>query len=183
MIRMFAVTLTLLLILPACDRRRPRQPERRPGEEGAAVSALFRRPPLPTLASPEPPPEAARRQYRAALAEGRALLARGHLGPAHAAFRRALAAVPGDPVALSELGWVAYRQGRLAEAEEATRRSLARARPEDRGVRAASLYNLGQIQRRRGDLRAAAESFQQSLRARDHRTVRAALARLSLDRK
>ena len=57
---------------------------------------------------------------------GIALAAQGRDADAEAAFRRALAAEPGHPVALAELAIVLRRQGRLDAAEEAYRAALAR---------------------------------------------------------
>src|SRR5689334_12066582 len=91
-------------------------------------------------APPAPLAPEARKRYREALARGRAASKKGDHAAAVAAFDEALAAAPGDPRALSELGWAAFRAGDLARALRATQESIAGA--QDPSVRAASLYNL-----------------------------------------
>jgi len=77
------------------------------------------------------------RAYARALHRGRKLADAGNYDGAIAAFREALAALPGDARALSELGWVAFKKGDLALADDATEKSIAAAT--DGKLRAASL--------------------------------------------
>ncbi|HUS64537.1 MAG TPA: tetratricopeptide repeat protein [Kofleriaceae bacterium] len=128
----------------------------------------------PASLSPE-----ARTRYREALARGRAASKKGAHAAAVAAFDEALAAAPGDPRALSELGWAAFHAGDLARALRATQESIAGA--QDPAVRAASLYNLGRIfEARRQPLRAA-DAYRDSLALRENATVRARLLTLAPD--
>jgi hypothetical protein len=114
--------------------------------------------------------------YSTQLKLGRARMRGGDAKGAIAAFRAALAALPKDAVALSELGAAALQAGDAALAEESTRASVAAAeRPE---LKAASLYNLGRICEKKGDRAAAIDAYRQSLSARPNATVWRALAAL-----
>jgi hypothetical protein len=111
--------------------------------------------------------------YAVALQRGRKLAAAGDYPAAIAALQRALAAVPDDARALSELGWVAFKHGDLALADDATERSIAAAR--EPRLRAASLYNRGRIAEARGDRDRAADAYRASLELRPNETVAARL--------
>jgi hypothetical protein len=128
----------------------------------------------PASLSPE-----ARRRLRDALVRGRAASTKGDHAAAVAAFDDALAAAPGDPRALSELGWAALRAGDLARALRATQESIAGA--QDPTVRAASLYNLGRIFEARKQPLRAADAYRDSLALRENATVRARLLTLAPD--
>jgi hypothetical protein len=126
-----------------------------------------------------PPADAAASRapaYRAALLEGRDRAGQGDWAGAVAAFERARAAVPGDAVAASELGWALFHRGELASAEQATLASIARASAPR--LKAASLYNLGRIREAQGDAPSAADAYRTSLALRPSETVRTRLAAL-----
>jgi hypothetical protein len=171
-----AVAFLVLLALGACGSRKPA-----PGD--AAASPLAGED-AAAPADAAPPRAAARaitadekRRYRAALRRGRALAKQGDHAAAIAAFDEALAAVPDDARALSELGWAAFRAGELARAREATERSIGAAG--DPSLRAASIYNLGRIHEAEGRAGQAIEEYRRSLALRPHAIVRDRL--LSLD--
>lgn len=113
--------------------------------------------------------------YRRALKEGRSKAAAGDQAGAVAAFREALAAVPDDPAALSELGLAALHQKDYKTAEQATRQAIARigepALDDKARLRAASLYNLGLILEERGDRLPAIEAYVASLKTNPNQTV------------
>src|SRR4051794_12480782 len=71
---------------------------------------------------PVRPEKAARQKYRAALEQGRKLSKQGKEAEAIESFKAALAAVPDDSAALSELGLSAHHLKDYAQAETATRK-------------------------------------------------------------
>ncbi len=110
------------------------------------------------------------------LAKGRQLANHKKYAAAVAVFEAALKDAPDDPTLASEAGFAAYLAKDYAKAETLTRKSLAgQGTP---SIRGASLYNLGLIREARGDKQGAIEAYKQSLAARPHRVVRAALAKL-----
>lgn len=155
----------------------------------------------PTPTAPGVAPPAARggvRRYRDSLERGRSLASQGELPAAAAALREALAVRPDDPVVLSELGLVAYRQRDLALAAELTRKALALARGNHWDcvsplrsdgsciayagkVRAASLFNLGLILEASDDRRGAIDAYARSLGEDCNRGVREHLIKLDGD--
>jgi len=115
-------------------------------------------------------------RYRAALKRGQSAYSNNDYQAAIAAFNEALAAIPGDARALSELGLAAYRKQDFAAAEASLRRSIAAAGDHD--VKGASLYNLGRVLEDRGDKPGAIDAYRQSLGERPNATVRERLAGL-----
>ncbi|HEY1812332.1 MAG TPA: hypothetical protein VGG74_08230 [Kofleriaceae bacterium] len=91
-------------------------------------------------------------------------------------FEAALAAIPADQRALSELGFSAMNAGDFAKArradEEAVRVAI------DKNLRAASLYNLGLVQEKSADVDGARASFAASLALRPNKTVEQEVAKL-----
>lgn len=126
------------------------------------------------------------KQFATLLNQGRQLERANKLADATKALTECLTLVPDDPSALSELGYVQFRAGDLAQAEATTRKAIARA---DRAeLRAASLYNLALILQARdaqkgskgdkADKAGAIAALEQSLRLRANPAVSAALAKL-----
>jgi tetratricopeptide (TPR) repeat protein len=115
--------------------------------------------------------------YNTSLREGRRLARRGDWAAAMKAFEAALVATPDDAVALSELGFAAFKAGKLDVAKRETRRAVDQAR--EPNVKAASLYNLGRIDEALNDAASARNDYQQSLALRPNDVVRARLAALS----
>ena len=138
--------------------------------------------PRPLLADEPPPPAAKKatpdelRRYRAALKQGQALEAKGDHTGAIAAFNRALAVFPDDPIVLDEMATAYYKEKDLATAETLARRAAARTR--DAKLRGRVLYNLGRVQEARGEKDKAIESYKRSLDDRPNHIVRERLATL-----
>jgi len=140
--------------------------------------------PRPALA--EPP-----KAFTEQLKKGRALEANGKHVEAAAALEAALRAVPDDPAALAELGWVQYKQRDLKKAEASTRAALAAllkgsAPDEDnapfvtpsRIARGEVLYNLGRILEDGSDKPGAIKAYHDAHVAYPRGIVRDQLARL-----
>jgi tetratricopeptide (TPR) repeat protein len=143
---------------------------------GASV-ALADVPPPPEANQVVPPSPEERKKYSQLLSQGRKLEAANKLPEAAKAFADCLVMIPDDATALSELGYVQYRAGDLAQAEKTTRKAVARASQPT--LRAASLYNLGLILLDRSqDKVGAAAALEESLRLRPNKVVEAALAKL-----
>jgi Flp pilus assembly protein TadD len=107
--------------------------------------------------------------YRTHLRAGRKLGKDKKWGEAAAEFEKALAALPGDARALSELGWAAFNAGDYAKARKANADSVKQAI--DKNVKAASLYNLGRVEEATGNKEAAAKLYQESLTLRPNKIV------------
>ena len=114
--------------------------------------------------------------FAAALKEGRRLSAKGDYPAAIKSFDQALAAVPHDPTALSELGFAALKAGQLDRARKCTLEAVDGAG--DPHIKAATLYNLGLIDEAQGNPAAAIGDYQRSLALRPNKTVEAKLAAL-----
>jgi hypothetical protein len=127
--------------------------------------------------APKPPGKRELAQYRAALKLGRTLEKKGDHAAAIAAFQKALAVVPGDARALSELGWAQLQAGSLAAASAATQQAIAGA--SEPALKAASLYNLGRIFEAQAARDRALDAYRRSLELRENGTVRQRL--LGLD--
>jgi hypothetical protein len=91
-------------------------------------------------------------------------------------FEAALVAVPDDQRALAELGWSAMHAGDFTKARKADEQAIRVA--VDKNVKAAGLYNLGQVQEKTGDKPGAQKSYQESLTLRPHPVVEKALVAL-----
>ena len=129
-------------------------------------------------ARPEPPAvtQAARKEYRRRLSTGRKLARARKWGEATVELEAALAAIPMDGRALSELGWAAFQAGDHARARKASADAV-RVTSEP-ALKAASLYNLGRIAEAQGDATSAARSYTESLALRPSKTVVARLTAL-----
>jgi hypothetical protein len=133
---------------------------------------------LPALAAPpasQPSPDV-KTKYQPALSRGRKLQGKHDWKGAIAAFQECLVVLPDDPIALSEIGWSAFNLPDLALAEKSTRAALRAGGSPD--LRGATFYNLGLIEEARGDKVAAIAAYKESLKARQHEVVRAALGKL-----
>jgi hypothetical protein len=134
-------------------------------------------------AAPAPPPAsktkvspAVKKEYKAALSRGRQLEKGKDYPGAVRAFQAALAVIPDDPWALSELGWAAFLARDLTLAAQSTRRAIAmNGEPKQKS---ASLYNLGMIEEALGHNQAASEALLDSLAIRPTRAARAELLKV-----
>jgi tetratricopeptide (TPR) repeat protein len=126
-------------------------------------------------APPEVPP-AARAEYRERLAAGRKHAKDKRWGEAVTEFEGALAAIPMDGRALSELGWVAFQAGDHAKARKANADAVRVTH--DRELKGASLYNLGRVAEAQSDASGAARFYRESMALRPHKAVAARLAAL-----
>jgi hypothetical protein len=161
-----------LVFLAACGKSGDDHPP--PAEPGALAKAAIRdaapapKPPPPAR-RPAPIPPETRRAYASHLRAGRAHAKAKRWGEAAAEFEAALAAVPMDDRALSELGWAALQAGDHDRAEKASADSVrVSSTPE---LKAASLYNLGRVAEARGDRERAAALYADSLVLRPNKTV------------
>lgn len=118
---------------------------------------------------PEPIPPEKRREYLKHLRAGRAHAKGKRWGEAVTEFEAALAAVPLDDRALSELGWAAFQAGDHEKAEKANADSVRVSSQPD--LKAASLYNLGRVAEERGDRDRAAALYADSLVLRPSKAV------------
>lgn len=125
----------------------------------------------------EPPVTAeARAAYLKHLRAGRAFAKATKWGEATRSFEAALAAMPMDARALSELGWAAFQTGDYAKAKTANESSVKLAI--DANVKAASLYNLGRVAEAGKDIATATAHYQASLQLRQNKTVAERLKKL-----
>ena len=122
------------------------------------------------------PTSAERALFRKHVAAGRSLTKAEKWGDAVPEFEAALAAIPDDGRALSELGWAAFNAGDYELARTANAGSVIHST--DPKVKAASLYNLGRIAEATGEVADAAKHYRASLALRPHDTVRARLEAL-----
>ena len=127
----------------------------------------------PTLDAPK------RKAYLEALEKARALHRKKDFKGAVLGFQKALAIVPDDPRALSELGWSAFNAKDLGLAESSLKKAIART--SDPELRGSTLYNLGRVHEDEGDKKRAIGDYEDSLRARPNAVVLARLATLDAD--
>ena len=167
--------------LPGCKK------SSEPAKPPALPTAAPKETPHPPAAKPAPPAktpdkappvpvitEEQRAIYLKGLLHGRALAKEKRWAEAQARFEAALAAIPMDSRALSELGWAAFQAGDLPRAREANRDSV-RAATEDK-LKAASLYNLGRVAEAEEKLTDAVGFYARSLALRPHKGVAKRLA-------
>jgi hypothetical protein len=167
-----------LVVLAACGTKGEDKPKATPGaiaEASLRDAAPVAKPPAQAK-RPEPIPPEKRREYAGHLKSGRAHAKGKRWGEAALEFEKALAAVPMDDRALSELGWAALQAGDLDKAEKANADSVrVSSTPE---VKAASLYNLGRVAEAKDDKERAAALYADSLVLRPSKTVVKRLAAL-----
>jgi hypothetical protein len=162
------VTALLCFSLIGCKKKSAPPP---PATAGPAASKLPKQAAKQAVIAAD-----TRKQYIAALSNGRKLATAGDLAGAIAAFNTALQLVPNDARVLSELGVVAQKKGDLDQAEKWTQQSINGT--SDAKLRGASLYNLGRIYEARGNKAGAIDAYARSLQARPNRTVRERLTAL-----
>ncbi|HTR54647.1 MAG TPA: tetratricopeptide repeat protein [Kofleriaceae bacterium] len=126
---------------------------------------------------PKPPPTSQMlKDYRKHLNAGLAAERAKKWAAAVTELDAAAAVLDGDQRALAELGWSAMNAGDFAKARRADADAVRVAI--DPKVKAAALYNLGQIEERTGDKDAALKSYLASLQLRPNKTVADAITRL-----
>jgi tetratricopeptide (TPR) repeat protein len=161
--------LACLLVPLACGGKKHASPAPAPAPGANADAA-------PAAAAPLPPDKEARRAYRQHLAAGRQHGAASEWGEAVVDFDAALAALPHDARALSELAWAAFNSGDFDKARRAGRESVAATR--EPRLKATALYNLGRVEEATRRKEQAARLYRESLALRPSATVSARLAGL-----
>jgi tetratricopeptide (TPR) repeat protein len=121
-------------------------------------------------------PKETRLEYRKRLKAGRKAGEKRQWSDAVAELEAALAAVPGDPRALSELTWALFQSGDHARARQVGLDAVRLA--PDANLRAAGLYNLGRVAEAAGDKDAAVRHYKESLGLRRNDAVEKRLAGL-----
>lgn len=110
------------------------------------------------------------------LATGRQLTRKKQYKQAVAAYEVCIKLVPDEATVLAERGFTAYLAHDYKLAEASTRGAMAN--QTEPSLLGAAAYNLGLIEEARGDKPAAVAAYTQSLKARPHSVVRAALRKL-----
>ena len=164
------------LLVAACSGKKT-VPSPAPAADAAPAAAPDAAP--AAAAQPAPPSKEARRAYRKHLAAGRKLGAKKAWGEAVVELEAALAAIPHDGRALSELAWAAYNAGDHDKARRAGMESVLAA--SDAKVKASALYNLGRVEETLAHKEQAAKLYRQSLALRENKTVAEHLAGLGQD--
>lgn len=147
-----------------------------PSDKPAAPPAAS---PAAAVAAPKPAllPKERAAQYNLHLRAGQNKEANQNLLEAITEFEAALKVIPGDPIALSELGWAWFQVGDLAKAKKVNAQALtASVSPQQR---AAVLYNMGRVAESEQDTKAATGLYRQSIAARPSTVVEARLADLA----
>ncbi len=170
----FAVVIGLLAVAGCGGKKQPPSKERPAEPAPTPVAMPADAGTTARLHSPRPSytPEQLR-EYKKKLQAGRKLARAKKWGEAVAAFEAALAAVPMDSRALSELGWAAFQAGDFDRARQANADAVRAAT--DPAVEAASRYNLGRVAEATGDADGAAREYRASLELRPNDTVAARL--------
>jgi tetratricopeptide (TPR) repeat protein len=153
-------------------------PSHGPLRKDASVAAA---PQVPSSqpAQPAPISRETRLAFLAHLRAGRKRSQEARWGEAVSEFEAALAALPMNGRALSELGWAAFQAGDYDKAREANASAIRVA--SGRAVKAASLYNLGRVAEATGKHDEAARHYAESLRLRPNDTVARRLNALAHD--
>ncbi len=110
-----------------------------------------------------------RAEYKKLLADGRKLAGEKKWAASVTAFEAALAANPGDPRALAELGYAAYHADDLAKAAATNTKALEAAT--DPQLRAQVLFNEGMVAEKQNNKDLAKKSYEASLKLRPNTTV------------
>lgn len=187
---------TLALLVPAllaaagaaCGKAKPARDQPAAGSGSAAARAIDAGAATTAgtvaadaaAAKPAPPAtptitKEARATYRKQLEAGRKAAKATRWPEAIAAFEAALAAVPGDDRALSELSFAAMNAGDASKARDAGKRAVLAAT--EAKIKAAALYNLGRVEEiTQPSL--AASLYRQSLALRPNKIVEKRLAEL-----
>jgi len=122
------------------------------------------------------PSKAQRTAYKKHVKAGWAFQRASKWADATREFDQALAAVDGDPRALTELGFSAMNAGDFAKARRADEQAIQLA--VDSKTKASALYNLGLVFEKSGDKTGALRSYLASLQLRPHKAVEQAVTRL-----
>lgn len=158
----------------------------RPGASDAAASpsaiasvATGKKPGPGAAKGAEPVPTKAKQaEYTQALAEGRKRAGEKKWADAVAAFERAVAARPGEPRAMAELGYAAGMAGDADKAALWNDKALAAAT--DPVTQAQVHYNQGKVLEKQGKKDQARGHYERSLALRPNATVSAALSGLGV---
>jgi hypothetical protein len=109
--------------------------------------------------------------YKDALNKGRSLHLEGDFGGAAAAFTDALSAKPDDPQALDERGYAELFGKNYTAAEKDTRKVITLST--EKNLLASAYYNLGIIQEAQDKPEDALASYQESIKIRPNKEVKA----------
>ena len=127
-------------------------------------------------AKPKAPTAAQRADYKKHMKSGWALQKQSKWAEAVKEFEAALVAIDGDQRALGELGFSAASAGDFVKARRADEQAVQVAG--DKKVKAAALYNLGQVLEKSGDKDGALRAYHASVQLRPNDTVDKAIAHL-----
>jgi hypothetical protein len=144
----------------------------------------------PPAASAEAPPKKKKRRptraeptaeqmasYRKHLTEGRRLAGASKWAEAVTELSAALAAVPDDAPALTELGWAAFNAGDLDKAKQSNEKALKNT--SSPRIKAMALYNLGRVAEAQKDPAKARAFYEKSLALRPNEAVDKRLSELT----
>jgi tetratricopeptide (TPR) repeat protein len=146
-----------------------------PSGAGSATADLPKKKKRPKTR--EAPSPEKMRQYRKHLTEGRSLASKSQWPEAIKEFDAALAVVPGDAPALTELSWAAFKAGELDRSKKAGEEALQRTTsPKLKGM---AHYNLGRVAEEKKDMKEAIEHYRKSIALRPNETVEKRLAELT----
>jgi hypothetical protein len=163
----------VVFVCVACSKK-DSGPAREPPGAGPAFDATAPAP-APPQADPapivvvEPTTRAARTDFRGRMSQGRAFEKQGKYAEAMAEFEAALVIAPNHARALSELGWAAFKGGKLERSIEASRGAVSDEK--DPRVAGASLYNLGRALEAQQDREGARRAYRDSLEVRPNQVV------------
>jgi len=125
----------------------------------------------------EAPPPEKMAQYRKHLTAGRQLAKKSQFPEAIKELDAALAVVPGDAPALTELSFAALKAGELDKAKKAGEDALKRTTSPK--LKAMAHYNLGRVAEEQKDPKAAADHYRKSIKLRPSEAVEKRLADLT----
>lgn len=141
-----------------------------PSSPASLASAAVSAPKPPAKGSDPKIGKAKLSAYATALAEGRKLAVDKKWAEAVTRFEEAVAARPGDPRALAELGYAQHHAGDDKKARETNQKALAAA--SDANLRAQILFNEGLVDEKLGDKEAARAHYLASYKLRANETVK-----------
>lgn len=147
-----------------------------PIDAGAVVAVDAAPAARPTRTAPVAIPPAVRAEYTRRLAAGRKASKAARWPEAIRELEAALAAIPGDDRALSELSWAAMSTGDADKARKAGRQAVLVTT--DPKLKAAALYNLGRVEEPT-DPKKAAALYAESIALRPNKIVSQRLADLT----
>ncbi len=185
-LRPLAPAMALLLLSSACDKKdAPTATTASSTAVAASASAAKSAPPAAAAApSAKKPGDGKatakataeekvtvekRAEYKKMMTEGRKLAGEKKWVEATKAFEAALAANPGDPRALAELGYAAYHADDLRKATATNAKALEAAT--DPQLKAQVLFNEGMVAEKQNNKELAKKSYEASLKLRPNTTV------------